>query len=97
MPREVGFLKSRQFVMKSLQLTWASFDKQSSMKMNFNKNPVCFPHKMRGAFCYKRSHENLREREREPGRKVVEILPQLEGRNPDKTGTKCCSKMERAK
>jgi hypothetical protein len=26
--------------------------------------------------------------ESESGRKVVEILPQLEGRNPDKTGTK---------
>ena len=71
MPWEVGFLKSRQFVMKSLQPAWASFDKQDSMKIHFSKNPVCFPHKMRGAFCYKRSREKRREREEEPGRKVV--------------------------
>lgn len=25
------------------------------MKINFDKNPVRFPHKMRGAFCYKRA------------------------------------------
>jgi hypothetical protein len=58
MPWEVGFLKPRQFVMKSLQPAWASFDKQSSMKMNFNKILCAFPQKMRGAFCYKRTRES---------------------------------------
>jgi hypothetical protein len=57
--------------MKSLQPAWAIFDKQGSMKINSDRNSVRFPHGMHGAFCYKHSRENLREREREPGRKVV--------------------------
>ncbi|HUZ07889.1 MAG TPA: hypothetical protein VMV89_10435, partial [Candidatus Paceibacterota bacterium] len=72
----------------------ASFDKQGSMKINFNKNPVRFPHKMRSAFCYKRIRENLRERARELGRKVVEILPQLDCRNSGKTEATFCFKMK---
>jgi hypothetical protein len=87
-PGKSVFLKSRQFVMKSLQPAWASFDKQGSMKINPDRNPVRFPHGVCGAFCYKRSRENLREREREPGRKVVEILPQPGGRNSGKNGNR---------
>jgi hypothetical protein len=48
------------------------------------KNLVRFPHKMRGAFCYKRSREDRREREEEPGRKVVRISSQPGCRNSGK-------------
>jgi hypothetical protein len=88
MPWEVGFLKSRQFVMKSLQPAWASFDKHDSMKIHFCKNPVCFPQKMRGAFCYKRTRENLRERGKAPGRQVVAISSPPGGRDSGKNGGK---------
>ena len=52
------------------------------------KNSVRFPHKMRGGFCYKRSRENRREREEEPGRKVVTISSQPGCRSSDKNGGK---------
>jgi hypothetical protein len=87
-PGKSVFLKSRQFVMKSLQPAWASFDKQSSMKMNFNKILCAFPHKMRGAFCYKRTRENLRERGKAPGQQVVAISSPPGGRNSGKTAGK---------
>jgi len=74
--------------MKSLQPAWVSFDKQGSMKITFNKNPVRFPHKMRGEFCYKRSRENRREREGEPGQKVLTISSQPGCRNSGKNGGK---------
>ena len=52
------------------------------------KNLVRFPHKMRSAFCYKRSRENRREREREPERKVVRISSQPGCRSSGKNGGK---------
>jgi len=52
------------------------------------KNLVRFPHKMRGVFCYKRSRENRREREEEPGRKVVTISSQPGCRSSGKNGGK---------
>ena len=50
------------------------------------KNPVRFQHGMLGGFCYKRSRENRREREEEPGRKVVTISSQPGCRNSGKNG-----------
>jgi len=52
------------------------------------KNLVRFPHRMRGAFCYKRSREKRREREEEPGRKVVTISSQPGCRSSGKNGGK---------
>jgi hypothetical protein len=76
------------FVMKSLQTAWASFDKQDSMKIHFSKNPVCFPHKMRGAFCYKRANKSAREYQQGTEAEVVEISPQPGTRNLGKNGGK---------